>query len=59
MTVFVSDPPGPIDNSNIIVLKGNTKVLRASRYLWDKLPSTIIVKTVILLKKYFEHHLRS
>nr|XP_058945418.1 ubiquitin carboxyl-terminal hydrolase 20-like [Pocillopora verrucosa] len=21
------DPPGPIDNSNIIVLKGNTKVL--------------------------------
>ncbi|XP_022789147.1 ubiquitin carboxyl-terminal hydrolase 20-like [Stylophora pistillata] len=24
------DPPGPIDNSNIIVLKGNTKVLRAS-----------------------------
>jgi len=27
-----SDPPGPIDNSNILFMKGNTKILRASEY---------------------------
>ena len=32
MIFLVSDPPGPIDNSNIFVLKGNTKVLKPSKY---------------------------
>ena len=30
--LFFSDPPGPIDNSNILFTKGNTKVLRTSEY---------------------------
>ena len=37
------DPPGPIDNSNILFMKGNTRVLRSSKYnnqatICDKFP---------------------
>lgn len=28
----LTDPPGPIDNSNILFMKGNTRVLRSSKY---------------------------
>ena len=39
-TVYITlDPPGPIDNSNILFVKGNTKVLRASKYIAQFFPN--------------------
>ena len=50
MALFVSDPPGPIDNSNIIVLKGNTKVFKLSKFFWD-----LYQQVIIMVKKdYFD-----
>ena len=49
MIFLVSDPPGPIDNSNIFVLKGNTKVLKPSKSLQDLYQqATIMLKKILL-----------
>ena len=32
---YILDPPGPIDNSNILFVKGSTKQLRTSKYIVD------------------------
>lgn len=48
MTFLVSDPPGPIDNSNIFILKGNTKVLKPSKFLQDLYQQATIMLKILL-----------